>query len=197
MPRRAAASIRPIEPDPVLRSRLVQQVINKVMLDGKKSTAERIVYDALATLSEKTGGDPVEQLEKSVRDAKLGVAAQEPASGEQAAIAPPAAPADPYEELGKRIAALIETADTEAKRLVEEAKAESSRMLQQGRSEADRIRLDAQVGRGVGLRIKIQDADPPAALRQSRGQVDSGGRLADAAFLIDDRDPSHGRSSAW
>ena len=86
----------------------------------------------------------VETLEKSVRDAKLGVAAQEPASGEQAAIAPPAAPADPYEELGKRIAALIETADTEAKRLVEEAKAESSRMLQQGRSEADRIRLDAQ-----------------------------------------------------
>ena len=48
MPRRAAAQIRPVEPDPVHRSKLVQQVINKVMLDGKKSTAERIVYDALA-----------------------------------------------------------------------------------------------------------------------------------------------------
>ena len=68
MPRRAAAQVRPIEPDPVHRSKLVQQVINKVMLDGKKSTAERIVYDALATLSEKTGGDPVEELEKSLRE---------------------------------------------------------------------------------------------------------------------------------
>ena len=68
MPRRAAAQVRPIPPDPVHRSKLVQQVINKVMLDGKKSTAERIVYDALATLSEKTGGDPVEELEKSVRE---------------------------------------------------------------------------------------------------------------------------------
>ena len=48
MPRRAAAQIRPVEPDPVHRSKLVQQVINKVMLDGKKSIAERIVYDALA-----------------------------------------------------------------------------------------------------------------------------------------------------
>jgi DivIVA domain-containing protein len=89
----------------------------------------------------------VETLEKSVRDVKLGVAAQEQISDDQVATvatAPPAAPADPYEELGKRIAALIETADTEAKRLVEEAKAEASRMLQQGRSEADRIRLDAQ-----------------------------------------------------
>ena len=48
MPRRAAAAIRPIEPDSLHRSRLVQQVINKVMLDGKKSTAEGIVYYALA-----------------------------------------------------------------------------------------------------------------------------------------------------
>ncbi|WP_205696983.1 30S ribosomal protein S7 [Conexibacter sp. SYSU D00693] len=67
MPRRAAATIRPIEPDAVHRSRLVQQVINKVMLDGKKSTAERIVYDALAILGEKTGKDPVEQLEASLK----------------------------------------------------------------------------------------------------------------------------------
>jgi small subunit ribosomal protein S7 len=67
MPRRAAAAIRPIEPDSIYRSRLVQQVINKVMLDGKKSTAERIVYDALAILGEKTGGDPVEALEESIK----------------------------------------------------------------------------------------------------------------------------------
>ena len=67
MPRRAAAQIRPIEPDPVHRSRLVTQVVNKVMLDGKKSTAERIVYDALAILSERTGRDPVESLEASIK----------------------------------------------------------------------------------------------------------------------------------
>src|SRR3712207_7502122 len=67
MPRRAAAQIRPIEPDPVHRSRLVTQIVNKVMLDGKKSTAERIVYDALAILGERTGRDPLEVLEASVK----------------------------------------------------------------------------------------------------------------------------------
>jgi small subunit ribosomal protein S7 len=67
MPRRSAATIRPIEPDPVFRSRLVTQVVNKVMLDGKKSTAERIVYDALAIIGEKTGKDPIEQLEAALK----------------------------------------------------------------------------------------------------------------------------------
>jgi small subunit ribosomal protein S7 len=67
VPRRAAASIRPVEPDAIHRSRLVQQVINKVMLDGKKSLAEGIVYDALAILGERTGKDPVEALENSIK----------------------------------------------------------------------------------------------------------------------------------
>ena len=67
MPRRAAATIRPVEPDPVHRSRLVSQVVNKVMLDGKKSTAERIVYDALAIIGERSGKDPVEALEQSIK----------------------------------------------------------------------------------------------------------------------------------
>ena len=67
MPRRAAAGYRTIEPDPVHRSRLVQQVINKVMLDGKKSTAERIVYDALAILAERGQQEPIESLEMSIR----------------------------------------------------------------------------------------------------------------------------------
>jgi len=67
MPRRSAATIRQIEPDPVFRSRLVQQVINKVMLDGKKSTAERIVYDAMSIIGERTGKEPVEQLEVSIK----------------------------------------------------------------------------------------------------------------------------------
>jgi small subunit ribosomal protein S7 len=67
MPRRAAAQVRPIDVDPIHRSKLVQQIINKVMLDGKKSTAERIVYDALALLGERSDKDPVEQLETSVK----------------------------------------------------------------------------------------------------------------------------------
>jgi small subunit ribosomal protein S7 len=67
MPRRAAAQIRPVEPDALHRSRLVQQVINKVMLDGKKSTAEKIVYDALAIIAERSGTDPLEILESSLK----------------------------------------------------------------------------------------------------------------------------------
>jgi small subunit ribosomal protein S7 len=67
MPRRAAAQVRPLDADPVHRSKLVQQVINKVMLDGKKSTAEKIVYDALAILSERSDKDPLEQLENGIK----------------------------------------------------------------------------------------------------------------------------------
>ena len=67
MPRRAAAQVRPVEADAVYRNRLVQQVINKVMLDGKKSTAEKIVYDALAILEERTGKNAVEQLEGGIK----------------------------------------------------------------------------------------------------------------------------------
>ena len=67
MPRRAAAQVRPLEADPVHRNRLVQQVINKVMEDGKKSTAEKIVYDALAILGERSGKNSVEQLEAGIK----------------------------------------------------------------------------------------------------------------------------------
>jgi small subunit ribosomal protein S7 len=48
-------------------SKLVQQVINKVMVDGKKSTAEKIVYDALDILAKRTNQDPVPALEESVK----------------------------------------------------------------------------------------------------------------------------------
>jgi len=67
MPRRAPAQIRPVEPDSIHRSKLVSQVINKVMLDGKKSTAERIVYDALALIGERSDKDPLETLESSIK----------------------------------------------------------------------------------------------------------------------------------
>src|SRR4051812_32930252 len=67
MPRRAAAQIRPVEPDPVPPPPPLPQAINKVMLDGRKSTAEKIVYDALAIIAERSGSDPIEQLEASVK----------------------------------------------------------------------------------------------------------------------------------
>jgi len=67
VPRRAEIQPRQLEADSVYGSVLVTQVINCVMLDGKKSTAERIVYDALAILSERTGKDPVEALEISIK----------------------------------------------------------------------------------------------------------------------------------
>ena len=54
MPRRASPGQRPVEPDPMYGSKLVQQVINKVMVDGKKSTAEKIVYEALEILAKRT-----------------------------------------------------------------------------------------------------------------------------------------------
>jgi small subunit ribosomal protein S7 len=67
MPRRSAAQIRPVEPDSRHHSRLVQQVVNKVMTDGKKSLAERIVYDALAIVGERAGENPIETLEAAVK----------------------------------------------------------------------------------------------------------------------------------
>jgi small subunit ribosomal protein S7 len=68
MPRRARAAIRPIEADSVHRSRLVQQVVNKVMLHGKKATAEAIVYDALAIVGERSSRPPVEVLEDAIKE---------------------------------------------------------------------------------------------------------------------------------
>ena len=68
MPRRARAAIRPVEPDSQHRSRLVQQVVNKVMRGGKKSLAERITYDALAIVGERTSRPPVEVLEEAIKE---------------------------------------------------------------------------------------------------------------------------------
>ncbi len=64
--RRNRAPTRPLAPDSHYRSRLVQQLINKVMLHGKKSTAERIVYDALAVVAERTGREPTEVLDEAI-----------------------------------------------------------------------------------------------------------------------------------
>jgi small subunit ribosomal protein S7 len=67
MPRRASPGVRQVENDPLYGSKLVQQVINKVMVDGKKSTAEKIVYDALDMLSKRTNSEPVPALEESIK----------------------------------------------------------------------------------------------------------------------------------
>src|SRR5436190_189371 len=67
MPRRAEIPPRELYPDPLYNSRLVTQVINKVMNRGKKSTAELIVYRALDMVGEKTGKPPVEILEQAVK----------------------------------------------------------------------------------------------------------------------------------
>jgi small subunit ribosomal protein S7 len=67
MPRRAEIQVRELEPDPLYGSKLVSQVVNKVMLQGKKSTAEHIVYSALDKVGERTGKPPVEVLEQAVK----------------------------------------------------------------------------------------------------------------------------------
>jgi small subunit ribosomal protein S7 len=67
MPRRAEVPVRTIEPDPLYGSLLVQQVINRVMTRGKKGAAERIVYDSLDRIGQKTGRPPLEVLEQAVK----------------------------------------------------------------------------------------------------------------------------------
>jgi len=64
--RRAPATIRFIEPDPVFRNLLVAQVINKVLLDGKKNVARSVVYGALETVERRAGQDPVTVLKRAV-----------------------------------------------------------------------------------------------------------------------------------
>jgi small subunit ribosomal protein S7 len=67
MPRRAEIQPRTVEPDPVHGSVLVTQLVNRLMVDGKKSIAERVVYDALAQVAEKTGKPALEALESAVK----------------------------------------------------------------------------------------------------------------------------------
>jgi small subunit ribosomal protein S7 len=67
MPRRAAIQPRQLEPDAVHGSVLVSQLVNRLMLDGKKSVAEQIVYDALAVAAERSGRPELEVLEQAVK----------------------------------------------------------------------------------------------------------------------------------
>jgi small subunit ribosomal protein S7 len=70
MPRKGPAPRRDLLPDPIYRQVLVTQFVNKVMERGKRSLAERIVYQALSTVEEKTGSEPIATLKRAVENTK-------------------------------------------------------------------------------------------------------------------------------
>ena len=70
MPRKGPAPRRDLLPDPVYRSVVVSQLVNKVLQRGKRSLAERVVYEALTEIEQKTGGDPVSTLKRAVENVR-------------------------------------------------------------------------------------------------------------------------------
>jgi small subunit ribosomal protein S7 len=70
MPRKGPAPRRDLTPDPVYRSLLVTQLVNKILLSGKRSIAEKIVYDALKVVEEKTGAEPIATLKRAIDNVK-------------------------------------------------------------------------------------------------------------------------------
>ena len=68
MPRKGPVDRRELVPDPVYRSSVVTQVVNKVLRKGKRSIAERIVYSALQTVESKTGSEPVGTLKRALEN---------------------------------------------------------------------------------------------------------------------------------
>ncbi|VAW02456.1 SSU ribosomal protein S7p (S5e) [hydrothermal vent metagenome] len=64
--RRAPAEVRKLDPDPIYRSVLVTQIINKVLLKGKKGAARRIVYTAMDIVEQRTGQDPLPTLKRAI-----------------------------------------------------------------------------------------------------------------------------------
>ena len=70
MPRKGPAPRRELMPDPIYHSVLVTQIVNKVLVRGKRSTAERIVYSALTTIEEKTGAEPLATVKRAIENIK-------------------------------------------------------------------------------------------------------------------------------
>jgi small subunit ribosomal protein S7 len=70
MPRKGPAPRRELLPDPIYRSVLVTQIVNKIMQRGKRTTAERIVYDALDMIESKTGTVPISTLKRAIDNIK-------------------------------------------------------------------------------------------------------------------------------
>ena len=73
MPRRAAVSKRQILPDPVYRSEVLAKFINQIMIDGKKSIAEKAVYGAFDIIKSRTGSDPLEVFKKALENVQPSV----------------------------------------------------------------------------------------------------------------------------
>jgi small subunit ribosomal protein S7 len=70
MPRKGPAARRDLMPDPVYRSVVVTQLVNKVLMAGKRSLAERVVYGALSDIEAKTGADPIPTLKRAVENVR-------------------------------------------------------------------------------------------------------------------------------
>jgi len=70
MPRKGPAPRRDLVPDPVYKSVLVTQLVNKILSQGKRTLAERIVYDALEVVKEKTAAEPIATLKRAVENTK-------------------------------------------------------------------------------------------------------------------------------
>lgn len=70
MPRKGPAQRRELSADPIYRSLVVTQLINKVMLHGKKSIAEKIVYDAMEIIEKKTGTEPLSTVKRAIENVK-------------------------------------------------------------------------------------------------------------------------------
>jgi small subunit ribosomal protein S7 len=70
MPRKGPAPRRELAPDPIYRSVLVTQVVNKVLVRGKRSLAEHIVYESLDVIAQKTGAEPIATLKRAVDNVK-------------------------------------------------------------------------------------------------------------------------------
>ncbi len=70
MPRKGPAPRRELMPDPIYRSVLVTQIVNKVLVRGKRSTAEKIVYTALESIEQKTGAEPIATVKRAIENIK-------------------------------------------------------------------------------------------------------------------------------
>ncbi len=70
MPRKGPAPRRELHPDPVYKSILVTQIVNKILQHGKRSTAEQIVYDALNIVESKTGSEPISTVKRAIDNVK-------------------------------------------------------------------------------------------------------------------------------
>lgn len=68
MPRKGPVTRRDVLPDPIYSSKLVTRLINRIMIDGKRGTAQKILYNAFNTIQERTGKDPMEVFEQAIKN---------------------------------------------------------------------------------------------------------------------------------